>query len=105
MEQANFASMLEHVDNGNLNSSRHPLAIYSKNARLTTDCKIAQLLVDLKAIATYDIVVFCDTRTKPQEVIVDDNHKLFLARESFIAAGVCILIHERHAEATSNFIQ
>ena len=58
MEQANFASMLEHVDNGNLNSSRHPFVIYSKNAQMTTDCKIAQLLVDLKAITTWDIVVF-----------------------------------------------
>ena len=80
MEQANFTSMLEHVDNGNLNSSRHPLVIYSKNARLTTDCKIAQLLIDLKAIATWDIVVFCETRTKPQEIVVDGNLIFFRSR-------------------------
>ena len=105
MEQANVESMLEHVDNGNSNWSWHLPVIYNKSDRLTTDCKTAHLLIDLKAIATWDIVVFCDTRTKPQEIVVDDNHKLFLARESYITAGIGILIHERHAEATSNFTQ
>ena len=38
-------------------------------------------------------------------MVVDGNHKLFLARESYIAAGVGILVHERHAEVTSNFTQ
>ena len=67
--------------------------------------KIAQLLCDLKAISTWDIVTFSESRCPPQQIAIDGNHKLFVARGLYVAAGVGILVHARHADSVSNFTQ
>ena len=96
--------MLEHVDSGTQNSERHPFVIYSKNCCLSSDLRVAQLLGELNSVATWDVITLCETRAPPREVVLDGNHKLFLARGEYITSGVGILVHQRYADVVSNFV-
>ena len=72
------------------------LNIFCKNARLTKDEHIVQLLGELDTVE-WDIVFFSETRATEQDLTVDGGHRLILYREEYLAAGVGILIHRRHA--------
>ena len=54
---------------------------------------------------TWDIVTFSECRSQPQQITIDGNHKLFIARDSYAASGVGILVHERYSDDVSNFTQ
>ena len=65
-----------------------------KNARLTSDQKIVQVLGELIDVE-WDIVLFSETRANSQDCIVTGGHRLITHLDGYIGAGVGILVNSR----------
>ena len=77
----------------------HELVVYTKNARLHSDTKFAELLGDLHDIGdTWDVVLFSETRRASGAVDFDGRHRLYSSHQPTSCAGVGILVHERHCK-------
>ena len=65
-----------------------------KNARLTSDQKIVQVLGELIDVE-WDIVLFSETRANSQDCIVTGGHRLITHLDGYTGAGVRILVNSR----------
>ena len=66
-----------------------------KNARLNNPARLADLHAEIHNI-DWDIICFSETRAISQQIDYVDGHRLILHLENNIAAGVGILVHQRH---------
>ena len=68
--------------------------LYCKNARITSDVHIAQLLAEVAEIQ-WDIICFSETRAADGEYTLNGGHGLFCGRGDSIYAGVAILVNTK----------
>ena len=66
---------------------------------MSSDVRVAQLLLELDSVTTWDVVTFCETRALPCEVV----QTLLLARDEYVASGVGILVHRRYADVVCDY--
>jgi len=76
------------------------LIIFTRNARIGTDAKLAELLGELNG-KTWDVILFSESRAKEQVRTLDGGYKLYTALGENLAAGVGILLRARHVRPNS----
>ena len=79
----------EHV-----NSNQAHIHIHSKNARLHSDEKLAELLGEMQH-CKWDLVVFSKTKANIDKTVLQGGHVLYGSRTPTTYAGVAIAIHSR----------
>ena len=73
------------------------LIAFTKNARIGSEERIAEALVELSQIE-WDIILFTEARCDTGEYHLDGNHILFSSGCRSEASGVAILVNAKHAK-------
>ena len=87
-----------HVESKRDSEVNHSFHIYTKNARLHNDERLAEVLAEVSSMQ-WDIIIFSETRSSHDIVELDDggqSHVCLGIRKKINAAGVAILMHARH---------
>ena len=71
--------------------------ILAKNARINSNDRLVHVLAELEN-EVWDVVLFSETHAKTNMVILDGGHALYTHISDNAAAGVGILLHERHVK-------
>ena len=72
--------------------------VYTKNARLHNDERMAEVLAEISSMQ-WDVIIFSETRSSHDIIELDDgvhSHVCFGIGKTTRAAGVAILMHARH---------
>lgn len=87
-----------HVESTRHSTVNHNFHVYTKNARLHNDERLAEVLGEVSSMQ-WDIIIFSETRGSHDIVELDDgvhSHMCFGIGRQTSAAGVAILLHARH---------
>ena len=87
-----------HVESKGYSTVNHTFHVYTKNARLHNDERLAEMLAEVSSMQ-WDIIIFSETRSSHDIVELDDgvqSHVCFGIGKTTRAAGVAILMHARH---------
>ena len=87
-----------HVESTRHSAVNHNFHVYTKNARLHNDERLAEVLAEVSSMQ-WDIIIFSETRGSHDIVELDDgvhSHMCFGIGKQTSAAGVAILLHARH---------
>ena len=71
--------------------------VFVKNARVSSNERLFQLICDLDSIH-WDMIVFSETRTPSNDFQIEGNHRLMLNFGHQGCSGTAILVHQRHAD-------
>ena len=87
-----------HVEGKGHSTASHNVHVYTKNARLHNDERLAEVLAEVSSMQ-WDVIIFSETRSSHDIIALDDgvqSHICFGIGTKTIAAGVAILMHARH---------
>ena len=71
--------------------------VFVKNARLSSDERLLQLVHELEFIH-WDLILFSETRTPSNDYQIEGGHRLILNFAHGGCSGTAILVHKRHAD-------
>ena len=87
-----------HVESKGHSRVSHSFHVYTKNARLHNDERLAEVLAEVSSMQ-WDVIIFSETRSSHDIIELDDgvqSHVCFGIGRKTSAAGVAILMHSRH---------
>ena len=69
--------------------------MYCKNCRFNSSVRLTELLVEVEHLH-WDVVLFSEARTDTKQIDFEEGHRLYTYIGDHFAAGVGILVHQRH---------